>query len=114
MIELKFNIKDLGLEDLSNRKRSQANYRRLKRNANRYVNWLLKILEDNVEKKYNEQYSINGVFMSVDNIAYLHSHLDPYTFLDLSPVERAMENNIVLIDEEKVVEINKDSSFYYQ
>jgi len=80
--------KEWKFETLTHRK-SWADAKREKRNAQAYADWLWGVLKRTAprEKGEHETFTMMGVHMHPDNTLYLHGFIDPWTWLCYSPVD---------------------------
>lgn len=87
-------------EKLTHRK-SHADDKRMKRNAEKFGKWLIDLLKVTAprELEKGEKYHCQGVLLHPDNNEYLHDHVDPWTWLAYSPKDDAnLKLNEVCID----------------
>ena len=91
---------DWQFEHLTNRK-SYANTKRKARNARRFGEWIINLLETTAprDRQDDELFACQGVSLHPANNGYLRDHVDPWTYLDYSPTD----NDNLKLDEVEIV-----------
>ena len=85
---LPFSTYEWGFERLTHSK-SMADRKRQERNGRRYIEWMMRVFKTNAPRplEQGEQYHCQGMRLHPRNNEFLRDHVDPWTWLDLSPVD---------------------------
>lgn len=80
------------------------------RNADKYAAWLVRRLENvcnevGVEKKPDQNYRAQAVYVNSRNNEYLNHHLPPLTYLDISPQDDdSLRDDEIAFDMDNILE----------
>jgi hypothetical protein len=87
-MRLPFSTDEWDFESLTHR-RSMADWRRQQRNGRKFIEWMMRVFKQNAPRElgHGEQYHCQGMRLHPRNNEYLRNHIDPWTWLDLSPVD---------------------------
>lgn len=87
-MKLPFDRKEWDFEELTHRK-SIADRKRTKRNCNKFGKWMIDTFKRTAPRPLNEgeKYHCQGMRMNPENNLYLRDHVDPWTWLNYSPVD---------------------------
>lgn len=85
-MKLPFDRKEWNFEELTHRK-SMADRKRIERNCNKFGKWMIDTFKRTAPRPLNEgeKYHCQGMRLHPSNNEYLRDHVDPWTWLDLSP-----------------------------
>jgi len=98
LVVQKFNLQDIGLEGV------RTSRKKLSNNINKYIEWILVLLKNLIPS--DKKYSIIGVYMNEKNCNILNKHLNPWDWMNYSPVTcNLLQDDEIGIDLSKVFDV---------
>ena len=85
---LPFSTDEWNFEKLTHR-RSMADRKRQERNGIKFIEWMMRVFKENAPRvlEKGERYHCQGMRLHPRNNEFLRNHVEPWTWIDLSPVD---------------------------